>query len=77
MGVTKEAEGRKHKFGITLVNSNLTHQIRVVREELEQVLDPDCWGTEDLSKETVTRIQKDIRKLRNFEEHINKMKTRY
>lgn len=77
MGVTTEAEGHKYRFGMALIKSPVNHELQALRERLEDILDPDCWGSEDLSKETVTRIQKDIRKLRNFEEHINKMKTRY
>ena len=77
MGVTTLAEQRKNAFGEVLNDSNINYVLKDLRQRLEEIIDPDCWGAEDLSKETVTRIQKDIRKLRNFEEHINKMKTRY
>lgn len=68
--ITEADEARDRVLKI-LINNTFQNQLKEIENQLHIVLKGNY------SDEFKTRLIKDVRKVRNFSDHLNKMKLRY
>lgn len=77
MGVSTTADERKWEVGVILQEQPAYEELTELIDKLSGILDPNIWGGNQWSEEFKTRVKKDIRKIDNFIDHLQKMRTRY
>ena len=68
---------RKQEVSSILQEQSVLKELVELQYKLEIVLNPHIEGASELSEEFKTRVKKDIRKIDNFIDHLQKMRTRY
>lgn len=75
MGVTTRAD--EIRRGIPDKLEPAIKSIQEAKEDIEKILDPDTWGSEDYTQEFIKSARKDLLKLSKMRHKLMDMRNKY